>query len=126
MADSALAAYTDVAIAVSQSTADFVVNARKMPAEKTQVVYLGVPLEDPRVRVRRMRSPGPAPISACPRARSRSAITRLMPFKATPPLVQAFKSIFERVPNARGFIVGEGELEEALKAEARRLALPIA
>ena len=46
VADSALAAYTDLAIAVSKSTADFVVNARKMPAEKTKVVYLGVPLEE--------------------------------------------------------------------------------
>ena len=38
--------YTDIAIAVSQSTADFVVKARLVPPEKVKVVYLGVPLEE--------------------------------------------------------------------------------
>ena len=41
-----------------------------------------------------------------------------MPFKGNAYLVQAFKSIFERVPNARGYIVGEGELGEALQARS--------
>ena len=37
---------TDIAIAVSQSTADFVIGARKIPASKVKIVYLGVPLEE--------------------------------------------------------------------------------
>src|SRR5215217_8248550 len=45
-ADRALEPVTDLAIAVSQSTADFVVRARQIPRAKVKVVYLGVPLEE--------------------------------------------------------------------------------
>ncbi len=41
VADRALEPYTDIAIAVSQSTADFVIHARLIPASKVKVVYLG-------------------------------------------------------------------------------------
>ena len=46
IADTALEPVTDIAIAVSQSTADFVINARRIPPAKVKVVYLGVPLEE--------------------------------------------------------------------------------
>src|SRR5215212_3943945 len=40
VADRALEPATDIAIAVSRSTADFVVRARQVPASKVRVVYL--------------------------------------------------------------------------------------
>ena len=46
VADRMLAPATDIAIAVSKSTADFVIKARQMPPERVKVVYLGVPLEE--------------------------------------------------------------------------------
>src|SRR4051812_3245669 len=46
VADRALAPATDIALAVSQSTADFVIGARLLPASKVKVVYLGVPLDE--------------------------------------------------------------------------------
>src|SRR5580765_22984 len=46
IADRLLAPTTDIALAVSASTAEFVVQARKIPASKVKVVYLGVPLEE--------------------------------------------------------------------------------
>ncbi len=46
VADTCLEPLTDIAIAVSASTAEFVIKARKIPAEKVKVVYLGVPLEE--------------------------------------------------------------------------------
>ncbi len=46
VADVTLEPATDIAIAVSRSTADFVINARKIPARKVKIVYLGVPLEE--------------------------------------------------------------------------------
>ena len=46
VADRLLEPYTDIALAVSKSTADFVIGARQMPASKVKVVYLGVPLEE--------------------------------------------------------------------------------
>jgi glycosyltransferase involved in cell wall biosynthesis len=45
IADTALEPVTDIAIAVSQSTADFVIRARRIPPAKVKVVYLGVPLD---------------------------------------------------------------------------------
>src|ERR1700704_1659156 len=46
VADRLLEPYTDIALAVSRSTADFVIAARLMRPEKVKVVYLGVPLEE--------------------------------------------------------------------------------
>src|ERR671930_854809 len=46
IADRLLEPYTDIAIAVSKSTAEFVIRARQMPPERVKVVYLGVPLEE--------------------------------------------------------------------------------
>src|SRR5512145_1984887 len=46
VADRALEPFTDIALAVSQSTADFVTGARLIPASKVKVVYLGVPLDE--------------------------------------------------------------------------------
>ncbi len=46
IADLSLEPLTDIAIAVSASTAEFVIKARKIPAEKVKIVYLGVPLEE--------------------------------------------------------------------------------
>ena len=45
-ADKMLAPATDLAIAVSKSTADFVIGPRQMPPQRVKVVYLGVPLEE--------------------------------------------------------------------------------
>ena len=46
VADAVLEPDTDIALAVSQSTADFVVKARQIPPDKVKVVYLGVPLDE--------------------------------------------------------------------------------
>jgi hypothetical protein len=46
IADVALEPFTDLAIAVSRSTAEFVVQARKIPPRKVKVVYLGAPVEE--------------------------------------------------------------------------------
>src|SRR6185295_18545202 len=46
VADRLLEPSTDIALAVSRSTADFVIHARLIPPSKVKVVYLGVPLED--------------------------------------------------------------------------------
>src|SRR5205809_1989800 len=44
VADRLLEPYTDIAMAVSKSTADFVIRSRRIPASKVKVVYLRVPL----------------------------------------------------------------------------------
>ena len=120
IADRLLAPYTDVALAVSQSTADFVIRARQLPAERTKVVYLGVPLDEfsrprPAEEVRRAREALQIP----PGAFAVGTVTRLMPSKGNAYLVDAARLVLDRLPDARFYIVGEGELEEQLRARAR-------
>jgi glycosyltransferase involved in cell wall biosynthesis len=124
VADRLLAPYTDIALAVSQSTAEFVTRARLVPPERTKVVYLGVPLED----FSRVRSPAEV-------AEARSAlglpadifsigtVTRLMPSKGNEYLVEAARTVLDRLPSARITIVGEGELQPSLEARAAELRL---
>jgi glycosyltransferase involved in cell wall biosynthesis len=124
MADRLLAPHTDLAIAVSESTAEFTVRARLMPAERTKVVYLGSPLDefardrtsDEVAAARRSLGIDASTIAV-------GTVTRLMPSKGNEYLVEAVPEIVRRHPAVRVFIVGEGELGEPLEAQAKRLAL---
>lgn len=122
LADKALAPYTDLAIAVSRSTAEFVARARQMPAEKTRVVYLGVPLDEfarPRSQAEieaareALGLPGRAPIVG--------TITRLMPSKGNQYFIGALAYVTALVPEVRFVVVGEGELRAELEGQARAL-----
>ena len=46
VADRLLRGLTDAAIAVSHSTRDFLVNERRVPAERVRVIWNGAPLEE--------------------------------------------------------------------------------
>ena len=121
VADRLLAPFTDIAIAVSKSTAEFVIRARLIPPERTRLVYLGVPLEV------FSRARGASEIAAA-RAALRipdgtfaiGTVTRLMPSKGNEFLISAMPRVLERVPEARCYIVGEGELAGELEAVAAR------
>ena len=122
VADRLLAPKTDLAIAVSESTAEFTTRARLMPADRTKVVYLGAPLDE-FARVRSAEE-----VAAARRALGLDAgtiavgtITRLMPSKGNLHLVDAAPEILRRHPNLRIFIIGEGELGDSLKAQAAAL-----
>jgi glycosyltransferase involved in cell wall biosynthesis len=124
VADELLAPATDIAIAVSRSTADFVISARRMPAEKVKVVYLGVPLEEfsrPRTHDEIARARAELGIRSGEFAIG--TITRLHPSKGNSYLVEAAKSVVEQRPSARFFLVGEGPLLPELEAQARALGL---
>lgn len=124
IADRALARYTDLALAVSRSTADFVIKARLVDPERTRVVYLGAPVDEfARGRtsdeVRRVRRslgvPEDGPLVG--------TVTRLMPSKGNEYLVAATPEIIARCPKAHVCIVGEGELQGALMSQAQALGL---
>jgi glycosyltransferase involved in cell wall biosynthesis len=124
VADKLLAPYTDIAIAVSQSTADFVTRARLVPAERTKLVYLGVPLDEfsrpwTTAQIRDAR----AALGIPPDAFAIGTVTRLMPSKGNEYLVEAVPLVVAHVPSARFYIVGEGELQADLEARARSLGL---
>ena len=124
VADRMLAPHTDLAIAVSESTAAFTIRARLMPAERTKVVYLGAPLDEfarPRgaVEIASAR----AALGIAPGTTSIGTITRLMPSKGNQYLVAAAPKVLQQHPSARFFIVGEGELRPELEAQAGALGL---
>jgi glycosyltransferase involved in cell wall biosynthesis len=124
VADRFLAPYTDIALAVSKSTADFVVNARLLPADRTKVVYLGVPLEDfSRARSEGEREEARRALDVPPGAFAIGTVTRLMPSKGNRYLVEAAAPVLQALPSARIYIIGEGELQPELEAQARALGL---
>jgi glycosyltransferase involved in cell wall biosynthesis len=124
VADRILEPATDIALAVSNSTADFVVNAREIPAAKVKVVYLGVPLEE----FSRPRSA--AEIAAARRDLGIDAatvaigtVTRLHESKGNSYLIDAAAAVVRDRPAARFFLAGEGPLLADLQAQASALGL---
>jgi glycosyltransferase involved in cell wall biosynthesis len=124
IADRVLAPHTDLAIAVSKSTAAFTVRARQVPAERTKVVYLGAPLEEfARPRSRNEIAAARAALGIASWTVAIGTVTRLMPSKGNQYLIEAVPEIIREHPRARVFIVGEGELQGELEAQARALNL---
>jgi glycosyltransferase involved in cell wall biosynthesis len=124
VADKALAPATDVAIAVSRSTADFVIHARKVPAERVKVVYLGVPLEEfSRVRTAEEIADARRELGAPPDAAIVGTVTRLHDSKGNSFLVEAARHVIDQRPQARFYLFGEGPLRADLEAQAARLGL---
>ncbi len=124
VADSLLAPYTDLAIAVSKSTAEFTIRARKMPAEKTRVVYLGAPLEEfGRPRGAQEIAAAREALGIAPGTFAVGTVTRLMPAKGNTYLIDAVGPIVDQIPSAQIYIAGEGELQGELEAQARALGV---
>jgi len=124
IADTALEPMTDIAIAVSQSTADFVINARRIPPAKVKVVYLGVPLEEfSRTRSQDEVQAARAELGIARDDVAIGTVTRLHDSKGNSYLVDAARLVLNERPHARFFIVGEGPLRESLEQQARALNL---
>jgi len=124
VADRILEPYTDVALAVSKSTADFVITARLIRPEKVKVVYLGAPLDE----FSRPRTPNEI---ADARARlgigsndfAIGTVTRLHDSKGNSYLVEAARLVLDTRPQAKFFLVGEGPLRASLELQAEQLGL---
>ncbi len=124
VADSILAPHTDIAIAVSESTAEFTTRARRMPANRTKVVYLGAPLDEfARARGEAEIRSARAALGIAPGTTAIGTVTRLMPSKGNQYLIEAAPAVLARHPHVRFFIVGEGELRRELEDQARALGL---
>ncbi len=124
IADRLLEPYTDIAMAVSKSTAEFVIRARQIPASKVKVVYLGAPVEE-------FGRPRSAEEIAAARAELglradefvAGTITRLHDSKGNSYLVDAAARVVAARPGVRFVLVGEGPLRSDLEAQAARLGL---
>jgi glycosyltransferase involved in cell wall biosynthesis len=124
IADRLLAPCTDIAIAVSESTAEFTMRARLMPAERTKVVYLGAPLDEfARPRSGEEVARARAALGINDDTLAVGTVTRLMPSKGNQYLVEAAAALLAKYHRMRVFIVGEGELRRELEAQARALAV---
>jgi glycosyltransferase involved in cell wall biosynthesis len=124
VADRMLEPYTDLAIAVSKSTAAFVERARLVPHEKVKVVYLGAPLDEfGRLRDRDEIAAARASIGAAPDDFAIGTITRLHDSKGNDFLVDAAAQVVAAHPQARFFLAGEGPLRDSLESRARARGL---
>jgi glycosyltransferase involved in cell wall biosynthesis len=124
VADRALEPFTDIALAVSQSTADFVVGARQIGAPKVKVVYLGVPLEEfSRPRSASEVADARRELGIADGDFAIGTVTRLHDSKGNSYLVDAAAEVVRERPAARFFLVGEGPLLSGLQAQAASLGL---
>jgi glycosyltransferase involved in cell wall biosynthesis len=124
VADRALEPFTDIAIAVSRSTAEFVTNARLVPARKVKVVYLGAPFDEfSRPRSTAEVAAARREIGAAPGDFAIGTVTRLHDSKGNEYLVDAARLVLDVRPDAKFFLVGEGPLRADLEARAARLRL---
>lgn len=124
VADRVLRPYTDVALAVSASTAEFVVGARLIPANLVYVVYLGAPFDEfSRTRSADEIASARQEIGAASGDLVIGSVTRLHPSKGNEYLVEAARRVLDQRPSARFFVFGEGPLRPSLEAQAARLGL---
>jgi glycosyltransferase involved in cell wall biosynthesis len=124
VADRLLEPYTDIAIAVSRSTAEFVINARLIQPSKVKVVYLGVPLgEFSRERSAEEIAAARTDLGVAPGEFAVGTITRLHESKGNSFLIDAAAQVIRERPAARFFLVGEGPLLGALEQQAAALGL---
>jgi glycosyltransferase involved in cell wall biosynthesis len=124
IADRALEPFTDIALAVSQSTADFVIGARQIDPSKVKVVYLGVPLEEfSRLRTAEEIADARRELGIAPGEFAIGTVTRLHDSKGNSYLVDAAVDVLRQRPAARFFLVGEGPLLGELQDQAARLGL---
>jgi glycosyltransferase involved in cell wall biosynthesis len=121
--DRLLAPSTDVALAVSESTREFVVRARRAAPERVKKVYLGAPLSEfsptsSAAALEARRSLGfPDGVKLL------GTVTRLHESKGNRYLVEAAAILARRRGDVRFAIVGEGPLRPELEAQAVDLGI---
>src|SRR5918995_5193455 len=124
VADRLLEPYTDIALAVSNSTARFVRDARLVRPERIRVVYLGAPLEEfGRPRTEQEIAEARHALGVSPDTLAIGTVTRLHESKGNQYLVAAAATVIRERPQARFYQAGEGPLRPALEEQARALGL---
>jgi len=123
LADRMLRPLTDAAIAVSGSTRDFLVRERHVAADRVHLIWNGAPLEEfapvPRERALAFRRSVGLPDDAA----VVGTIGRLNAQKGHRYLLDAAAVVAARRPDVRFLIVGDGDLEQALREQAASLGI---
>ncbi len=121
--DRLLARRTDLGIAVSESTKDFMIRNRFLPAHKIRVVFNGAPLDEfksppaPRVEAERVK------LGVRPGERVVGMVGRLDQQKGATYFLQAAAEILRKRRDIRFVIAGDGHLLEQHREEARTLGI---
>jgi glycosyltransferase involved in cell wall biosynthesis len=124
VADRLLEPFTDVALAVSTSTAEFVTGARLVRRERVKVVYLGAPLDEfGQSRPAVERQVTRASWGVTEREFVVGSVTRLHDSKGNEYLVRAARLVLAERPNARFLVFGEGPLRPGLEGLAAELGI---
>ena len=116
--------YTDLAIAVSESTRKFCIKGRLLSSERVKKVFLGAPLDEYH----------PFTQSESNNARHGfgftsdsqfifGTVTRLHESKGNRYFVEAAEKVLQKIPNAIFSIVGEGPLQRDLQEQAEKLGI---
>jgi glycosyltransferase involved in cell wall biosynthesis len=126
MADLALRPLTTWAIAVSGAVRDFMVRRRAIPPDRLEVVPNGAALEAMALAPPR-GSPGALALRAelgIPPGHAVVAIVgRLNPIKGHTYFLRAAERVLRELPDVTFLVIGDGELDAELRAEARGLGL---
>lgn len=122
-ADRLLSPLTDRAIAVSGSTRDFLVRERFVPADRVRVIWNGAPLDEFAPVARGKAEAVRRSLGLGPEAEVVGAIGRLNAQKGHRYLLAAAPHVLARRPQARFLVVGDGDLAEPLRLQARELGV---
>jgi glycosyltransferase involved in cell wall biosynthesis len=114
---------TDVAIAVSESTKEFCIRARKLSPEKVKKVYLGAPLDEFRPFPPDARKESRARLGFAPGEKVAGTVTRLMESKGNRYLIEAVSFLARERSDVKLAVVGEGPLRADLEAQAHALGI---
>jgi glycosyltransferase involved in cell wall biosynthesis len=114
---------TDVAIAVSESTREFCVNARKLSPERVKKVYLGAPLDEFQPFSQQQRLEARRALGFHDDVPVCGTVTRLHESKGNRYFVEAAAKLAREHSSVRFAVVGEGPLSEELEQQAESLGV---
>jgi glycosyltransferase involved in cell wall biosynthesis len=123
LADRLLAPLTDRAIAVSQSTRDFLVSKRAVPPERVRLIWNGAPLGEFAPAGRDRALAARRELGLPEEALVIGTVGRLNAQKGHTHLLDALALLRTRLPDLWTLIVGDGDLMDSLKEQAARLGL---
>jgi len=123
LADRLLSRKTDIAIGVSQSVRDFLVQSRSVPLNKTRVVWNGVNLNNFKTAAPEKVKTFREQFGLTPQQKNIGTVTRLREEKGNRYFIEAAPQVLREFPEARFIVVGDGPLREELEALARKLNL---
>jgi glycosyltransferase involved in cell wall biosynthesis len=123
LADRVLAPFTDRAIAVSESTREFLVRERHVPARKVRLIWNGAPLGEFAPVTAERAAAARAQLGLPEGAPVVGSIARLSEQKGHRFLLDAAARVLAARPEVRFLIVGDGDQWDALHEQARALQI---